>query len=387
MAINEITKAYRTKTEIITTKHVSSDKAWEIAIDIGYSGVKLFAPNIEASFPSYARKIDRFEAVSDIADETILYKDLDNGQLWIVGKIAQDMIERGDTSDSEAALFGRDRYGSEIFKVISRVGLALGTRDNNFGHPGNKIVIQTGLPERYLKEDEPLIKDVFSGRHHFAIRVGNGEWETRDLNISYDDVYVMSQPKGALLSLCIDKDGKWVSNAEEYMNSNLLVFDPGFGTLDVFRISNGMVCGVGETFQNLGMKRVMQETIKAVELKYGVHLTVPEIQKHLESGKVKYFDRKNLISKEYDFSQLLSEASRKVCDEAIKELLGSVSIIDCKYMIVTGGTGAAWLDQIRQKFGEMDTLKVLSANVNDELSLIYSNVRGYYFFRYGMLQI
>lgn len=48
------------------------------------------------------------------------------------------------------------------------------------------------------------------------------------------------------------------------------------------------------------------------------------------------------------------------------------------YLVVTGGTGAAWLSYIQNFYKEMDSLKVIDGAANDTIPAIFSNVRGYY---------
>jgi plasmid segregation protein ParM len=293
-------------------------------------------------------------------------------------------MESGDTSDSEASLYGRERYFNPMYHVISEVGLGLGLIGNQYGERGNdKIVVQTGLPEKYMG-DEYDLKDSLAGNHDFALRIGSGDWIKFSFTIGKDDIYVMSQPKGTLFSICIDRNGRFHPDAANYLSSNILVFDPGFGTLDLFPIMSGVV-GHGETYPDLGMKRVLQETAKLIKENYNVDIPVPAMQKYLETGTVRYVNKKTFQAKEYPFGKLLSDASSKVCDEAINRMMSAVSLIDYNYLIVTGGTGAAWLHHIQDKFKDFSTLKILSGNQNDELAFIYSNVRGYYLYRYNKL--
>lgn len=379
------TKKFRTRTEYIERNNGQIPGVWEIALDLGYSGVKLFSPNMVASFPSYARRVDHnFEFAGSTPKEAILYRDAETDQTWVVGEVAQNTMATGDTSDSESYLYGRERYNNDMFNVIMRVGLGIGSMENKYGKPdGKKIVIQTGLPERYMS-DEPDLKDAIAGIHNFALKIGSGDWMAFSLSISKNDVYVMSQPKGTLFSVCIDRNGKFHPDAKKYLSSSVLVFDPGFGTLDLFPINSGVV-GRGETFSDLGMKRVMQETSILIKENYNVDVPVPAMQKCLETGVVRYMDKKNFKSKEYNFEQLLAHANLKVCDEAISRTASSVNLIDYNYLIITGGTGAAWLPRIQETFKEFTTLKILHGNQNDTLPFIYSNVRGYYLFRFNAL--
>ena len=52
------------------------------------------------------------------------------------------------------------------------------------------------------------------------------------------------------------------------------------------------------------------------------------------------------------------------------------------FILVTGGTGEAWLDKIRDYFSGLKTVRVMTGNENDHLPMIYSNARGYYMYRY-----
>lgn len=380
------TKNFRTKTEYIERNNGHIDGIWEIALDIGYSAVKLFSPNAVASFPFYARRISsELQYASQTPESSIMFRDLDTDEMWIVGEVAQNTMTTGDTSDSESSLYGRDRFDHPMFKVIAKTGLGIAMLENKFGKPGNdKIVVQTGLPERYMS-DEADLSESLSGSHNFALKIGAKDWITFRFRISRDDIYVMSQPKGTLFSVCIDRNGKFHKDAAKYLSSSVLVFDPGFGTLDLFPILSGVV-GKGETYSDLGMKRILQETSKLIEKNYDESIPVPAMQKYLEKGVVRHvINKKNFDSKEYPFDKLLSAANTKVCNEAIERMCGAINLVDYNYLIITGGTGAAWLYNIRDRFKNFSTLTILNGNQNDDLSFIYSNVRGYYLYRFNKL--
>ena len=380
------TQNYRTRTDLnIKRNNGKIDGVWCTGLDLGYSAVKMMTPNKFASFPSYAKRINNnFQYAGEAPETSIVYRDLNTDEAWIVGEVAQNLITPGDTSDSEMSLYGRSRYGNPMFKVLVNAGLGISQMENEYGSAsGCRQVIQTGLPANYMM-DESDLKDTLQGKHDFALRVGRGDWEIFHIDIARDDIDVMPQPKGALYSVSIDKNGQFVPDAVKYLNSGVLVFDPGFGTLDLFPIVGGTV-EKGETSQVLGMKRVLQETVKAIRENYDVEVQVAEMQKYLETGKIPYVNMKTFTSKEYDFSKLLIEASDRVCEEAISWMTNTVDLRNFQYMIITGGTGAAWETRIREKFKGFTTLKLISGNVNDTMPMIYSNVRGYYLSRFNKL--
>ena len=88
-------------------------------------------------------------------------------------------------------------------------------------------------------------------------------------------------------------------------------------------------------------------------------------------------------SKLYDFTEDLKKNCINICDEVI-EKMKSVHNYFAKtdYIIATGGTYEAWKDQFNKVFEEMDGLKIIPANINEpNISNIFSNVRGYYYYR------
>lgn len=381
---------FKTKTEFIERANGAINGVWEIGLDIGYSAVKLFSPNMIARFPSYARRVDDdFKMLTGASPETILYKDSETGEMWVVGEMAQNLIQSNDTSDSEASLYGRERYGNPMFKVVTRTGLGIGMLKNQYGTPeGKKLIIQTGLPEKYIKMDTDSLVSVLAGTHKFQLKIGQAPWVEFEftLNGLNDDIYVMSQPMGTLFSAAISKNGQWHPDASKYLKSNVLVFDPGFGTLDLFPIVSSVV-QKGETYADLGMKRVLHETCNAIFDEYHTEYTVPAMQKALGTGVVRVAKKVDgrTVTKDEPFGHLLEASNKKVCKEALIRTESVINLVDFDYLIVTGGTGAAWLEYIKEAYKDMETLKIIYGNQNDNLPFVYSNVRGYFIYRYNKL--
>lgn len=382
------TQNYRTKTLFMERKNPSIENIWNIALDIGYSAVKGFSPNMIYSFPSYAVRISEdSQKISDTKESDILYKNNKTGEMWHVGACAQDMTSTSDSTDSEAFLYGRNRYYSDVFQVIASVGLAIGMMENKYGNPqGKNLVLQTGLPPAYLKKDSSLLKNALSGEKDFSVKIGNQPWRKFHFTLPEENIGIMSQPKGTLFSIAKDSDGKTNVNAKKYFNSNLLIFDPGFGTLDTFSIKNGYVDSY-ETCDNLGMKRVLKETSDEIFKQFDVEIPVPAMQKSLETGKVRCFKISTMETKDEDFDFILKEQSQKICMEAIEKIKTIYNnLVEYDYLVLAGGTSAAWNTYIREYFSKMTTLTIIAGNQNDTLPYIFSNVRGYYLYQFEKLQ-
>ena len=105
------------------------------------------------------------------------------------------------------------------------------------------------------------------------------------------------------------------------------------------------------------------------------------MQKLLATGEVKCFDRKNRKTTLENFSDILEEASRNVCYEALNKIDNIYNnLFDHDYLVITGGTGDAWKSIITEYYSGMESLKIIHGNQNDMLSPIFSNVRGYYLY-------
>lgn len=380
------TSDFKTKTLYIPKQNIKNEKAWGIALDIGYSAVKTFSPNAAASFPSYAIKLKRdFQNIGTPNKNQILYHDLVSDELWMVGEMAQEFADWESNSENE--LYGRNRYFSEMFLVIARTGLAMGMMENKYGSSlGKKFFVETGLPPKYLKSDEPLLRDVLSTEHHFKLKIGEGTWKEFHFELGQSDIHIIPQPMGTLFSVSMDQNGRQLPEAVKYFKSNLIIFDPGFGTLDTFYIQNATV-GPYETFDKYGMKEVLERTSKRIFQTYYTEIPVPSMQKYLKNGKIKVINRKERRTVAMPFHEMLEESSKEVCNEALERIYSIYNAMaDCDYLVITGGASDAWKVQIQEFFQGIETLKIIRGNQNHDLPYIFNNVRGYYMYAYGMLK-
>lgn len=373
---------FKTKTKNIALASPSPKDYWVVGLDIGYSAVKGMSPNKAYSFPAYARKIpERRTIVKAPSSTDIRYRDNENGE-WVVGALAYDEVNASEVVDSESELFGRNRYYSSMFLVLSRVGIAIGMMGNGVGEKGNKILkIQTGLPPKYEKQDTPFIKERLAGHHSFDIKVGKKNWEHIEYFLTENDIFVMPQPMGALISASIDKNGKNAPEAAKYFSSNIIIFDPGFGTVDDYTISKGTVISA-ETLSEFGMREIFDRTCKDIYAKCGKEILIPDLQNYLERGELFITDKKAMKRTSFDFSEILFKNCKDVCMETIEKMKSIHDYFSsCDYIIAAGGTYEAWAEEFNEVFKNMEGLKIVPGNVNDmNLSNIFSNVRGYYFY-------
>ena len=384
------TSQFKTRTIFLDRENKTSNNYWPVALDVGYSSVKIFSPTKIACFPSFAKEADpNASMLSDPLKTDIQYRDKDG--VWNVGATALKTVDDADTSDSISSLYGRNRYFSPMFKVISRVGIAIGMiARNDVGPNGKTIVLQTGLPPKYIKSDSKHLRESLTGVHDFEIRIGAGKWTRFTFSLPAENIRIMPQPMGSLISASTDKNGKKTADADKLVSSNskVLIMDAGFGTNDLYYIRNGTVtlddC---ETFPNLSMRRVFKETTDEILKRYEKEIPVSAFQNYLEKGTVDVFNKMLRETTEESFAEILDEKSKEICYKALDKIDEIYDYLqNCNYFIVTGGTGAAWIGLVKERYANMRTLAVMGANQNDELPHIFSNVRGYYFYLVGKLE-
>lgn len=373
------TKNFRTRQEQ-NYKSNPKGKDFIIGLDIGYSGTKVFYEDGYFCFPSYAKKIEK-GMINVPGEKDILYRDNESGEEYMVGYIAQNMMDSNDTNDTDGELYSRKRYGDKRFKITSNVAIALATLNKK---DNRKIVIQTGLPTSYVDGDTPAIKKAICKSSKFSLKVGGGKWMDFDFHINPDDVYVMPQPAGTLYSSLITDEGSYVPDAKKILCSSTLILDIGFGTFDFFGIKDrAIVCE--ESINEIGMRAVLDRTSKKILKNLNEDIRVAALQKNLETGVVNCINEDDMTAEERPLEPILKEASREIMLDAMERVKSVTNTFrGYQYVIVSGGTGEAWFEDIKKWLANMNTLTVNPSNKNDGLPFIYSNARGYYLYRYTL---
>lgn len=381
------TREYRTRTIFQGADNSKlKSKVWPVGLDIGYSAVKIFSGNAIACFPSYAEPSRSSLQVSlggegNDDEYMIQYRGEDN-VIWNVGASAQDSISASDTTAGSLAIFGRNRYYDPMFKVLARTGIAAGIRKSKYGDPtGKRIMVQTGLPPKYVQGDSWMLTDILKGKHEFQVRFGSQNWETFSFELTEDDIAIIDQPMGTLFSVSMDSKMNMLPGADKFFTSRVLIMDAGFGTFDTFPIIRHSISRDDcQTFDGLGMKQVLKDTADEIFHRYHFEVSVPAMQQYLKTGKV--IKREGMSFKKVGFDDILERRSRMVCTKAIDKIMEIYNPpLEYDYLILTGGTGAAWDTYVRESeyFKDTDTVTIVSGNQGDpSLPYIFSNVRGYY---------
>lgn len=380
------TAKYRIPQEIIERENAHVDDTWVLGLDVGFSSLKGFCANKYFTVPSYISRLNGMLAT--VTEDDIYFED--ESGLYLVGLSALRQVIDDDTSESDAELFSRNRYGTKKFRIMVAVGLGIGLMDNHAGRyvQGMPIRVQTGLPTAYMAaKDVAAIKKAFSEKYDFRIKVGKNPWKEFHIHIPEENISVIAQPSGTLYSILIDRNGKYVPEAKATLCSNILIVDAGFGTFDPYAMIDRKLV-VKESIPDIGMLRILRETSKLFSEACGEEIRVTAMQKYLEKGFKDCVDEETMNSKSVYVSEYLKEANRKVCMESIENIKQITNFLrGYDILVLTGGTGAAWFDIYKDYFKGMKNLQVIPGNKNDSISMHYANVRGYYMLLLSTLKV
>ena len=384
-------KNYKTSSEMIERRmpKINGNNQYKgktvIALDGGYSAVKGVSPDRAFIFPSYAKKIDKeLKAIYIVDSLDIQYRNNKTGEIWLVGQAAQNFMDQTDLeSTTDASLYTRYRYDSDVYKTIMSTGLALGC----IGANDNEIYLQTGLPATYKDRDADKLIKALAGNYDISIKFGSTPWLDFKFDLPEDHIFVMEQPQGTLCGCTYNKDGVVTNMGKQIITSNTLILDIGFGTEDIFSIKSGYK-GTHQTYSDTGMRAVFEETLKEVSKSAPIDIKVFEIQKYLENGELPYFDPDTFSSSTVPFDEILDRKNKELCTKSVKRLMQEYgNLIDYKYLIVTGGTGESRFEQIKSMLSGLDHLQIIPGNMHSpELSFTYSNVLGYYIYRFSKVK-
>ncbi len=381
---------YRTKTIMKEVCNPYFPDKWTIGIDVGYSAVKVYAPNKVFSFPTFALESE----IRDISLITrnsgaIRYRNA-HDIVYEVGGRAISIANDNEVYENEAIMYGRQWYSNTTYQVCLEAALALAIMSNNVrAYKGEPIYVASGLPSKFISDQE-VLKALIEGHHSFDI-VPPGETEWKHFDFDIVSASIMEQPLGALWSALYDDSAHLTSDANDLINSNILIFDAGFGTLDLFGIVD---CGnkFTSTHANCGMKEVYKLTVNDIKKQCGKEIPIPLLYKYLNDGKITFLklknngkgikninDHNNLVSTVQEFSDILERNSRFIAERAVSIASSETDqLSNYKYVLLAGGSTAAWNQFLQTTFKEFGKHVIHAGRNNRNLDAIFSIVRGYY---------
>lgn len=99
------TNLYRTRHEFYNTPmQLPKSDQFIIGLDAGYSGMKVWYEKGYFCFPSFVKELTE-DSLNLFDEKDILYRDNETGKTYMLGYTAQEMVESGDTNDTDSETY------------------------------------------------------------------------------------------------------------------------------------------------------------------------------------------------------------------------------------------------------------------------------------------
>lgn len=364
-----------------------------IAIDPGFDAMKVIANGIHFKFPFSAVETDE-RKMSDYGGrkEFILYKDR-SGATWRVGQYARTLMyeNKSQQDDPTAKLYTEERFISPeaTVGILSAIAKAIDLTGLYNEQADLDIRLIVALPHSVRNKYAPTVAGLVSGAQRFYMTFDDGEEKEYRFNIMEQNVLTVSQTIAAILGETSDDNGYIDESKYHYLaNGPTLVVDGGYYTMGLVPVSRGgsVDDDHAESNTNYAMKNVNLGVAKEIadtrpDIK---HYSVEYLLSQGES-EIRYMDKGQNKVVSIDLSIIREKKLQNVCNNFIRYLNKKYNdLIDFRYVLVTGGTGAAFFSQLLAYYkgtGVMDeahmllTHPVLSGN---ELPIEFSVVTGAY---------
>lgn len=324
-----------------------------LSLENANSFVKIKSPKGEEAYVNTSRQVGEGEEhVLNADSKQAIYKI--DGKRYVVG-------ERRDSSNVSSGGRDNDRYSSDRFRVELLIGIARHVENDQ------KVKLVTGLPATHYHDGVSADRIVKSVKGEHTVHV-NGKAKTFEI----EDVKVLLQPVGTLMSYLFEEDG--TKKRPNEMDTYKAIIDIGWGTTDV-AIVDGMkitkTIGVNEAM--LDAYRMIRDGIQA---EYGTTRGIPSLL-FLEE-KLRNEDEFTAGGIEYKCGQIKKEAFASTASSIMGKLQNEgITLKDFDKVIFTGGGVTALAEHIGSQLEDVNASRMSEAQL--------ANVKGFY--TYGKIKL
>lgn len=362
-----------------------------IAIDPGFDSLKVAANGKIFKIPFSVQETDERKLTDyGLRSDFLLYRDM-AGATYRVGSYAREMIfEHKSQAEIEQKMNGfytEERFTSQEFLVGLRVAIALAMDANGFsGSSDLEIFLMVALPHAVRQKYAAAVTGTVAGPHRYSLTHGENEEKKYQFTIQENHVFTVSQTIAAIIGETSDDYGNINQDKFFYLTEGpTLVVDGGYYTTGLVSVSRGgsVDDNMTESDTDHAMKNVNIAIADAVKDRRSdiKHYVMEYLIQN--SGKIRYMN--NGKAESIDLTRLRSEKAREVCASLIEHINEKYNnLLDYNYVMVTGGTGAVFYQQMLDYYTEAGILDpehfLLSSSelMGEKYSIEYSIVIGAY---------
>ena len=326
-----------------------SNKQLFVAVDPGFDSMKVVANGIVFKFPFNVVETDERKMTDyRLRDDFMLYQD-SNGGTYRVGQYARELVF--DNKSRVDSFYTEQRFISEEFQVGLNTAIALAIEKNGLcdNQSDLDIYLMVALPHSCRETYAPTIIGLAAGTHKFKLRCGQDKDKVFRYRIAEKNVFTVSQTIASILGETSDDTGNVDEEKFFYLsNGPTLVLDGGYYTMGMVVVSRGGSVDESKTESDTrhAMSNVNQLIADAIKDKRpDINHYAIEYLLGKDDGIIRYMaDGKAAV---IDLHELRKDKVKEVCTSLINYLDNKYdNLLDFKYVLVTGGTGAAFYKQL-----------------------------------------
>lgn len=337
-------------------------KQLQLSIDPGFDSIKIIANGMHFKFPFSAIETDE-RNMSDYGSRLgfVLYKG-ESGTTWRVGQYARGLIFNNKSQEAQDELmrdfYTEERFVSNEFAVGIRSAIAMAIEETGLYEEQEALDLRiiVALPHAVRKKYASTIIGLVAGEHRYYMTFGNAEEKQYRFTVLDQHVFTVSQTIAAILGETSDDNGN--INEEKYYylsNGPTLVIDGGYYTTGLVPVSRGgsvddimAASNTRHAMKNINLAVAQEVSDRRPDIKhYAVEYLLSQNEgtvRHLDKGKVSTID----------LAAIREEKIRSLCSSFIKYLNKKYdSLLDFRYVLVTGGTGACYFPQLLEYYKNM----------------------------------
>lgn len=359
-----------------------------IGLDTGFDATKIVINGLELKIPYNVVDITGQESSMMLGSgEDYILAHYTNGKNYLIGEEARKLLIESSFDDSmashQATLNSFDKFETDYFEIgmLTAIGVALirysealkDEKEQHFNideysafirkeenrnkeldkfYKNINIYVGIALPNDIVDNAWEGVANKIAGIHAFEIELEGHKTVNIAFSIEKDCCTSLSQVRAAFLGLITDDEGTPSSTAVvNPTKMPLLVIDGGYKTIGMFKLArNGSVVEAESNtlyaMSNVNQKvaEVMKEDYNRADIK---EYKVEELA--CEGSPIVYIPEGSDNTSTCDLNEIRDEKIEETCGELISYIDKKFkNFIDVKSIIVTGGTGKVYFEQLKK---------------------------------------
>ena len=353
---------------------ITKDEKIFITVDPGFDSVKVLVNGFYQKFPKEVVDITELDESKFIGNKTgaFLKASYIEGKQHLVGEYAAKFLsernkkEGGQESEMIHDTFETFKTTDRQISIMSAIGKGLidytinsknsvvsfvkqddGSFDVNTGI--GKLYVGVAMPHDAVDEWS-YIRSWLKGEHKFKLETRDGVYNF-DLDIK--NIMDGSQVISALFGTLTDDEGNFIDdNALSEDKLPAIVIDGGYYTVGMAHFTSVKLVDDSASNLTYAMKNIYEMVAKQIrEESKRTDVTSARVKQVMRSKDktINYYVEEEEKGYSIDVESLVKTATGKVCEDMIAELRQKYNnLVDIKTLLVTGGTGIAYYEHIKE---------------------------------------